>query len=349
MKRVILTMVISMKSKKKYTFFIVFFILLILGTYYFVLRDYSFLEFKNSLADCNLFYIGLSFSMLILFVLSGSLFLKRMLHYFEKKITWRQAIGYLATEVYFSAITPSSTGGQPVQMYEMNKDGIKVRTSSVVVLLNTILYKLALILLAFLIVPFYLLDIFNISNLFSILIILGLIVNIFVVILFISMVYSRKVMPKIIKSLISFGYKIHIIQDKSSKLEKFNNAIMDYKKCSDLTKKRPIILLEGLFYMLIQRMSIFAISFFIYSSFGLNSYSFFCLVAFQICITLASDFVPLPGGVGVSESLLLKVNEVIYGTIFATSGMILFRGISFYIFFLLGGVFYLIFHFTKRQ
>ena len=266
-----------MKSKKKYTLFITLFLLLIIGTYYFVLKDYSLKEFEASLQNCNIFYIVISFICVFLFTFFGALFLKRMLKHFNKKVTWFHSFGYVMTEIYFSAITPSSTGGQPVQMYEMNKDGIMVRTSGIVVLLNTILYKIALILIALVLVPIYLKSIFNINTLFN-----------------------------------------------------------------------YLILLEGLIYMILQRLSILSISYFIYLSFGLDKISCLELIAFQVCITLASDFVPLPGGVGISESLLLKINKFIYGATLATSSMILLRGISFYIFVVLGGIFYLIFHLSKR-
>ena len=337
-----------MKSKKKYTLFITLFLLLIIGTYYFVLKDYSLKEFEASLQNCNIFYIVISFICVFLFTFFGALFLKRMLKHFNKKVTWFHSFGYVMTEIYFSAITPSSTGGQPVQMYEMNKDGIMVRTSGIVVLLNTILYKIALILIALVLVPIYLKSIFNINTLFNYLIVLGTITNILVIILFIAMIYSKKTLPKMIKGLISFGNKIDIIRNKEALIKKFEDALKDYKKCASITKQKPLILLEGLIYMILQRLSILSISYFIYLSFGLDKISCLELIAFQVCITLASDFVPLPGGVGISESLLLKINKFIYGATLATSSMILLRGISFYIFVVLGGIFYLIFHLSKR-
>ena len=162
------------------------------------------------------------------------------------------------------------------------------------------------------------------------------------------MIYSKKTLPKMIKGLISFGNKIHIIRNKEALIKKFEDALKDYKKCASITKQKPLILLEGLIYMILQRLSILSISYFIYLSFGLDKISCLELIAFQVCITLASDFVPLPGGVGISESLLLKINKFIYGATLATSSMILLRGISFYIFVVLGGIFYLIFHLSKR-
>ena len=338
-----------MKSKKQYLLFILLFLALIFGTYYFILKDYSLIDFIKSLSNCNLSYIWIVVILLFLYASFDAVFLKRMLFHFGKKVKFYNAFGYFFTETYFSAITPSSMGGQPVQMYEMNNDKINCRISSIVVLLNTILYKIALLVITFIAVPFYLKDIFNQDNLFNILIILGIVTNILVIILFIAMVYSKKTLPKMINKLISFGSKIHIIKNKEEKMKKFNEALKDYQRCAILTREKPIILVEGFIYMLLQRLSLLSISYVIYLSFGFNSLSYVELIAFQACITLASDFVPLPGGVVVSESLLLKINSFIYMETLATSSMVLLRGISFYFLVIVSAIFYLIFKSLKRE
>ena len=73
------------------------------------------------------------------------------------------------------------------------------------------------------------------------------------------------------------------------------------------------------------------------------------LSTIQVGITLASDFVPFPGGVVVSENLLLAINESVYGPLLATSAMILLRTISFYLFVIFCAIVYLIFHSIKRK
>lgn len=49
---------------------------------------------------------------------------------------------------YFSSITPSSSGGQPVQMYYMKKDHISLANSSVMILFIVFVYQMAMLLLA---------------------------------------------------------------------------------------------------------------------------------------------------------------------------------------------------------
>ena len=337
-----------MKNIKKYVFSAVLFVLLILGTYYFILRDYSISEFINSLQNCNPSILIWAFVLLISYAFFHCLYLKRMFYHLGYKINWYQALGYIMTEVYFSAITPSSMGGQPVEMIEMSKDKIPYRVNSVVILLNTLIYKVALVFLAIIGFILFYQKLFTFNTLFNWLVLLGFITTLLVMLLFFLLIYSEKIMYKIIQFLIKIAKKIKI-KNIDEKEEKLKESLKEYQECAKFTKKHPKILLEAFIILLLQRISILAISYVIYLSFGLNELSFFEVLTFQVCITLGSDFVPFPGGVVVSEGLLLQANQVIYGTSLATSGMMLLRGISFYLLVTFSFIFYLIFHFIKRK
>lgn len=58
---------------------------------------------------------------------------------------------------------------------------------------------------------------------------------------------------------------------------------------------------------------------------------------------------PFPGGMVVSEGMLLEANKFIYGATFATSGMVLLRSISFYLVMLISFIWYVFFHLVKRK
>jgi len=336
-------------KNKKYVFSVLLFLLLLFGTYYFVLKDYSIKEFIDSMKNCHPKYIFFSFLCVGGYCFFASFYLERMNYHFGKKISWYQAVGYLCTEIYFSAITPSSIGGQPVQMIEMSKDGIPYRINSVIVLLNTLIYKVALIFLAIFSFFFYSKTIFSQGVIFSWLVLLGFITTIMVIILFISLIYSKKLIPSIARSILKIGEKIHLVKNKKELEEKLNDAMKEYQSCAVFTKKHPMVLIESFFILLGQRLCLLSTGFMIYLAFGLTQFTIFEIIAFQVCITLASDFVPSPGGVGISEGLLLQVNKMIYGNFLATPAMMLLRGLSFYIVVLFGGLFYIIFHFIKRK
>ncbi len=337
-----------MKNVKKYILSAILFVVLILGTYYFILKDYSLDQFFKSLLDCSSWFILAAFLLLASYAFFHSLYLKRMLKHLGYKITWYQAFGYVFTEVYFSAITPSSMGGQPVQMMEMNYDGIPYRINSVVILLNTLIYKLALVTLAILGLIFYYEKLFSFNALFNWLVLLGFGTTILVMIGFFVLIYSKKTMEKVIQFVLFLlkKFKYKKVDEKEKKLKE---SLKEYQECAEFTKKHPLILLESYLILLCQRISILAISYVIYLSFGLREMSIFEVIAFQVCITLGSDFMPFPGGVVVSEGLLLQANQIIYGASLATSGMMLLRGISFYLLVIFSFIFYMCFHFLKRK
>lgn len=53
-------------------------------------------------------------------------------------------ISYSFLGFFYSGITPSATGGQPMQLYEMKKDGNSVSSSTVVLMVTAVCYKLVL-------------------------------------------------------------------------------------------------------------------------------------------------------------------------------------------------------------
>ena len=336
-------------KNKKYMFSILLFIFLFFGTYYFVLKDYSLDSFKLALNSCDIRYIGLAILLLISSCFFAGLYLKRTLKHFKQDITWYQALGYFFTETYFSAITPSSVGGQPVEMVEMHKDKIPYRINSIVILLNTLLYKVVLIVLAMILITIYGRRLIFSNFWFSILMSFGFVSNLLMVLLFIVLIYSKKTIVKLGNGCLKFLEKIHILKNREEKEQELADALKDYQGCARFTREHPFILLEQFIILFFQRITILSIPYIIYLAFGFNSFSYFEVLTLQIGITLACDFIPFPGGVGISEGLLLQVNQMLYGSIFATSAMILFRGISFYILVLFSGLFYMIFHFRKRK
>ena len=56
---------------------------------------------------------------------------------------------YSASDIYFSAITPSATGGQPASAYFMIKDGVPGMVVTVTLVANLFMYTLSIIAIGF--------------------------------------------------------------------------------------------------------------------------------------------------------------------------------------------------------
>ena len=337
-----------MSLKKKIISTIIFKLLLTLA-YFFVFKGYSFKEFQNTLENCDKIYLIIAGICVLLWVFFESLYFKYILKKLNYKISWYQAIGYVFTESYFSAITPSSTGGQPMQMMEMNKDNIPYRISSIVVLINTFLYKIALFVILILGSILYCNELKFFSTTFKVFAILGFLVTLLLVILFIAIVFSKNFSSKLANFIYKIFKKLRIKKYSNSSMEKLNQSIEEYREAAVYIKSNKKILITSFLILFMQRISLLTVNFLVYKAFHVNGISLPFAIVIQAFITIAADFFPLPGGVIISEAFIIETNELLGITSIAKSATLVLRNISFYFLVLVSLIYYLIFHFAKRK
>ena len=320
----------------------IFFVFLLFLAYFLVFKNYSIPQFLHTLKTCKTQYFLLAVMCMFSFVFFEALFFKIILKKLGYKINWYQAFGYVFTEVYFSGITPSSTGGQPIQMVEMSKDKIPYRISSIIVLINTMFYKLALLIILLIGFIIFHEEIFKFSTIFKVTAILGSIVTVLIILFFVCLIFSERFVGYIIKLLL----KTKKFKNKDTKL---NDALNDYAEAAKYIRENPKVLASSFISIFMQRLSLLLVSYFVYKSFNINNISIFFAITIQAYLTIATDFVPIPGGILVSESLFIEVNEILKISSLSRSITIIFRSISFYILILVSLLYYLVFHFKKRK
>ena len=82
----------------------------------------------------------------------SKLILARLGHH----LPYRRCLGYSFTGFYVSSITPSSTGGQPAQIYYMSKDSVPAAHGSLNMMLIAVCYQVVTLgyaVAAFLLLP----------------------------------------------------------------------------------------------------------------------------------------------------------------------------------------------------
>ena len=81
---------------------------------------------------------------LIFICLEGGM-LRILLRTMGQKSGLLKCIGYSFVGFFYSGITPSASGGQPMQLYYMKKDGNRLGDSTVALMVTALCYKLALV------------------------------------------------------------------------------------------------------------------------------------------------------------------------------------------------------------
>lgn len=289
-------------------------------------------------------YIVLALASMAAMVLAEGLCLIILARPLGYRVRIREAAAYAAADLYFSAITPSATGGQPASAYYMAKDGIKVSDGTTILVLNILQYTVSLILLgawALFVKPDFFLAA---GKVFWVLFVIGFALQILLVALCCLCMFSRELVRSIGRFLIKVLYRLRFIRYKEEKMEKINGYIDRYQAGMDFVKKKPAVMAAALGSNILQRLAFFAIGYFVYRSFGLSQMSYVDMVALQALLAMAVNSLPIPGAIGVSEGSFLLLFHGVYPAAALAPAMIFTRGINYYLCFVLCGVYTIICH-----
>ena len=108
-------------------------------------REFSFTQFTSFLKSASIPWLIVSFCSMLCFILFEGLAVLHLCRAFGYRRGMKNGLLYSASDIYFSAITPSATGGQPMSAYFMVKDGIPGMLVTVALVANLYMYSLAII------------------------------------------------------------------------------------------------------------------------------------------------------------------------------------------------------------
>lgn len=279
--------------------------------------------------------------MIFLYFLLQGIYMRGILKALNYDITLRKGIFYSMVEFYFSGITPSSTGGQPVQLYYMTKDDIPIRKSYIALMLNTIYFKLIIVILGIGVLLINSSYVLGSALIYKVFFFIGFIFDLFIVILGFLLIFKINLVENIYNKLISFLKRFKIF---GGKFKNINTAeVMNrYREEIEFIKTHKKTVFLTFIITFIQRLLLFSIIYVVYRALGYNTYSYLNLLIIQLSVQIAIEALPLPGGAGLSEGMLHHIFVMIFSIQMADIGMLLTRAFTFYVPLLLCGLVILI-------
>ena len=334
---------------KKYLLNGLFLIALIGGTFYFLLRDQEFDMLLKYISEANALWLFVGLLLMLVFVSFESIIIHYLMKSLSCAVSFINCLKYSFIGFFVSAITPSATGGQPVQMYYMKSDGISLTVSSLVLMVVTVAYKAVLLILAAIMLivnsSFVMAHIDGIEFIM----IFGILVNVIVIGVLLLLIFKQSFAKKIVGNTILWLGRHGIIKNYQTKIKKVLATIAKYDQSADYLKTHKKIIFNVFVITTIQRIALFAITWAIYKSFGLSGVSAFEIITLQLIISLAVDNLPLPGGLGVSEGIFLLFFEEIFTVRYLTAGLLLSRGFNYYAIIVVGGIVTAVAQLTKKK
>ena len=135
-----------MSKKTKRNLFNALFLVALLGlTIWAVFKDQDFGVILHTLSQIAPGFLLAGFILVIVYVCSESVIIKYLLSTVQIKVPLFNCIRYSFVGFFYSCITPSATGGQPMQIYYMKKQNIDIPTATIILMLVTIEYKFVLV------------------------------------------------------------------------------------------------------------------------------------------------------------------------------------------------------------
>lgn len=214
--------------------------------------------------------------------------------------------------VFFGAVTPSNTGGQPMQLYLMSKMKIGVGFGSACMTQKFIVYQIvttAISIFAVFAHFNYFQSVF--TNIWStIFVILGFSAQILVTSLFLIISYCRKLTNFLMKLIYKIIRKMKFVKEPEKKMERLYSEVDMFHQGNKSLMSRPKLMIAIYFLVFLQVIAILSVPYLIYISFGMppitvaagqipaNLFDFICIQSF---VLFTSNLVLLPGASGGAE------------------------------------------------
>ena len=324
-------------SMKKRVLQIALFLAIMLLTFYALFSGRDLSEIGRAIMSMSFWYLVPAIALAVFFVSAEGFMIWYLLRSMKaqkdgyKASSLPRCIQYSFIGFFYSGITPSATGGQPVQLYYMNKDGNRGSDSTVVLMTVAVAYKFVLVVMGLGILLFWLNPLRQELGNYFLLYLLGLALNVILVILILGVMLFPKVILKAALLFEGLFIRLKIWKPSDKREEKINAFIDSYQQAVAWLKgHKGSLLLVVLFVTFLQRCSVFVLTYMVYLGFGLEGSSAMKVILLQAAVYIAVDMLPLPGAQGITELIYQTVFVHVFTGAYLIPSMLVSRGINFY-------------------
>ena len=250
------------------------------------------------------------------------------------RVSWRHCLGYSFVGFYVSSITPSATGGQPAQIYYMNRDGVPVAHGALNMMLIASCYQVAALLwgvCSWLFLP-------SVRGAadggLGLLLLYGAAMMLLLTLGMLMLMFLPGPVRRICHAALGLFSRLGILRDPGAAEARVEKLLQEYSSGAGCVKRNPGLAVRVLLLCLLQQGLLFSVPWTVYRAFGLNGTGWLQMAGLQALLTLAVCNLPLPGAVGPAEGGFVKAFAAVFGAELVTPAMLVSRGISFYAFLL---------------
>lgn len=304
-------------------------VFVMVATYYYLFRNEGFVICIRNIRKIGMQGFCISLALLLAYILLESVIIKIIMQSFNKKVAIGQCCKYSFIGFFFYCISPAGSAELPAQLYVMHRDGINVSISVLILALVTIMFKVSIILFGLSIYVFQPDRVMEMIVPVDPLCVLGLILSGAVVALLVCTLSIPENMKKGAVFSVKILNRIGIVKDTDKWNKKADIFFLNYSGAIKLCRGHTGMLCVILVITIMQRICFLAITAVSCHAIGVTGIGGAEITALQAMIQLATEMLPLPGGMGANEIIYMKTFTPAFGNGTLTT-LIASRGISYY-------------------
>ena len=287
---------------KKNVFNMIMLILSVSILVYFCISENGLIDLIKNSKEFNKLWLFMAVTCHLLNIFIDTYLIFRFVNTTEKFYSFKNAFKSCMVGQFFSAVTPGASGGQPMQVFSMSKQGIDPGHSTSALVQKFLVYQSTITIYGALAI-FLKLHLFNgdVINVMRGLSIFGFCSQAFVIVILLYFSLNKKSASNMLKNIFKLLAKIHIIKNPDEKIKHAEIQLEYFYVNNNRLYRNQALVLETYVLTAIQITCIFVIPYCIYRSFHLYGASIFDMIASQAFVTMVSSFIPLPGGSGAAE------------------------------------------------
>lgn len=343
----------NLLNKRNVLFMVLFLVIAVMTVFAVVSqsKEFSMTDFVEYIEGSSVEWLAMALVSMLGFIFFEAIALMILCKAFGHKQSLGRSYVYSSADIYFSAITPSATGGQPASAFFMIKNGMNSMMVTALLVANLCMYTLAIVVIGMLCFVLRW-DMFLQYNLFSqLLIAFGFISQIFLLIFFYMLLKKDRLLHRICNVVLRFLCKIKILKRQEQKQKKLDEYMAKYRLHSQIITGHKKSLGFCFLFNLLQRSAQIAVTMFVFCATSGEGFAKSIELWFmQGYVTLGSNSIPIPGAMGVSDYLMIDGFSSMMSEQAAVNLELLSRSFSFYSCVIICGIttVYYYFHIRKR-
>lgn len=325
-----------MKKLKSQSIILVFITAIIM---YLLLKD-DFPQIVSTILRMKYIYLIIGIVLIVFYWLIKAIALYLISKEYSKTISFKSIFLQTIITQFFNGVTPFSTGGQPMQIYMLNKSKISLAKSTNIVMQEFITYQVALVLYGiFAVLVNYKLETFNDAVVLKNLVLLGFLINTSICIVMLILSFSKKMSKTLFNIVFKVLSKLKFIGNLDSKKEKWNNRLVEFQESAELFKKNKLLFAKCFILNGIALTCYYVIPYFLIIGIeGAMLVTPLTAIVASAYTLIIGSFVPIPGGTGGIEYGFLRFFGTFNTGATLSAILLVWRFITYYLGIIVGGV-----------